>query len=223
MWLFKGPIAEGLSKSNYDRAKAQYEQKVIPQESFQTYQENYKTAQLQTQIAKKRVDAARANIESSTLQGEASKANIETIKSDLAFYRVTSPVDGIIGKRWNLAGNFVTAGQTVFTINSGDEIWVAVNLEETKFQNIYLGQEAEINLSAYGDLTFYGKIYYIGDNAASEFSLVPASNASGNFTKVTQRIPLKISIDRVEGNEKAKKNVKLVSGMSANVKIIKDK
>ena len=62
----------------------------------------------------------------------------------------------------------------------------------------------------------------IGANTASEFSLIPPDNASGNYTKVAQRIPLKISIDRVEGKEKLKANLRLLSGMSANVKIVKE-
>ena len=116
----------------------------------------------------------------------------------------------------------INAGQTVFTLNKGNDIWVAVYLEETKFSNVHLHQKAKFTLDAYSKLTFYGHIYYIGDNAASEFALVPPNNASGNFTKVTQRIPMKISVDSVEGDAKQKSNMTLVSGMSATVKIIKE-
>lgn len=116
------------------------------------------------------------------------------------------------------AGDVVNVGQTVFTLNKGDDIWVAVYLEETKFNHIYLGQPAKFTLDAYDKLTFYGQIFYIGDNAASEFALVPPNNASGNYTKVTQRIPIKISIDRVDGDAVQKQRMKLVSGMSATVK-----
>ena len=91
-----------------------------------------------------------------------------------------------------------------------------------RFKEIYLGQKAQFTLDAYDKLTFEGRVYYIGDNTASEFALVPPNNASGNFTKVTQRIPLKISIDRVEGDDGQKARVKLVSGMSATVKIEKE-
>ena len=121
-----------------------------------------------------------------------------------------------------VAGDIVNAGQNVFTLNKGKDIWVAVFLEETKFKNIYLGQDVKFTLDAYDKLTFHGKIYYIGDNAASEFALVPPSNASGNYTKVTQRIPIKISIDGVDGDKKQLNKYKLVSGMSANIKIIKE-
>ena len=113
-------------------------------------------------------------------------------------------------------------GENIFTLNEGKKLWVTVYLQETKFDEVRMGQQALFTLDAYPGLTFYGKIFYIGANTASEFSLIPPDNASGNYTKVAQRIPLKISIDRVEGKEKLKANLRLLSGMSANVKIVKE-
>lgn len=137
-------------------------------------------------------------------------------------YRIVSPVDGVIAKQWVVPGDLLEPGENIFTLNQGKDLWVTVYLQETKFSKIRLGQEALFTLDAYPDLTFYGKIFYIGSNTASEFSLIPPSNASGNYTKVAQRIPLKISIDRVEGDAKKKAGMRLLSGMSANVKIIKE-
>ena len=137
-------------------------------------------------------------------------------------YRIVSPVDGLIAKQGVVPGALLQPGENIFTLNEGKELWVAVYLQETKFNEIRMGQSALFTLDAYPGLTFYGKIFYIGANAASEFSLIPPDNASGNYTKVAQRIPLRISIDRVEGKEKLKANLRLLSGMSANVKIIKE-
>ena len=137
-------------------------------------------------------------------------------------YRIVSPVDGLIAKQWVVPGDLLQPGENIFTLNEGKELWVAVYLQETKFNEIRMGQSALFTLDAYPGLTLYGKIFYIGANAASEFSLIPPDNASGNYTKVAQRIPLRISIDRVEGKEKLKANLRLLSGMSANVKIIKE-
>ena len=137
-------------------------------------------------------------------------------------YRIVSPVDGLIAKQWVVPGDLLQPGENIFTLNEGKELWVAVYLQETKFNEIRMGQSALFTLDAYPGLTFYGKIFYIGANAASEFSLIPPDNASGNYTKVAQRFPLRISIDRVEGKEKLKANLRLLSGMSANVKIIKE-
>ena len=137
-------------------------------------------------------------------------------------YRIVSPVDGLIAKQWVVPGDLLQPGENIFTLNEGKELWVAVYLQETQFNEIRMGPSALFTLDAYPGLTFYGKIFYIGANAASEFSLIPPDNASGNYTKVAQRIPLRISIDRVEGKEKLKANLRLLSGMSANVKIIKE-
>ena len=214
-------LAEGLSRENYERAKAQFAGDAVPLETLQTMEENWKSACLQVDIAKNRIQSSQATIEATLRSADAAQANVATMDTDLSYYVVTAPASGVIGKRWCLAGDMINAGQTVFTLNKGTDIWVAVYLEETKFKNIHLGQEAKFTLDAYDKLTFYGYIYYIGDNAASEFALVPPNNASGNYTKVTQRIPLKISIDRIEGDSKQKETMKLISGMSAEVHIIK--
>ena len=215
-------LAENLSKKNFERAKEQFNKDVIPLETYQTFEENWKTTVLQTQIAQNRIESTQARIAATEMSALAAKANIESMSTDLSYYMISAPASGIIGKRWVLEGDVISAGQNVFTLNMNMNLWVAVYLEETKFNNIRIGQNAKFTLDAYDKLTFYGKIYYIGDNAASEFALVPPNNASGNFTKVTQRIPLKISIDNVEGDEKQKDIMRLVSGMSATVKIIKE-
>lgn len=194
------------------------------------------TAQLQEAIARRnqltanlllnkenRHTATKTQIAAGEAAIAAANASIESIRIDLGYYRITAPVDGVIAKRWSLPGDIVQPGQTLFTINKGTDIWVAVYLEETKFSTIRLGQPATFTLDAYPDLTFSGNIYYIGTNAASEFSLIPPNNASGNYTKIAQRIPLKISIERMEGKASRQEQPKLVSGMSATVKIIKEK
>ena len=216
-------LAEDLSKSNYERGRIQFEGGAIPQENYQTLEENYKSSRLQREIAENRIRSAQAQIDATQMSADAALANVETMNTDLGYYQVTAPAAGIIAKRWCLPGDVVNAGQTVFTLNQGNQLWVTVYLEETKFSHIYLGQQTKFTLDAYGKLTFYGKIFYIGDNAASEFALVPPNNASGNYTKVTQRIPIKISIDSVDGDASQKQHMKLVSGMSATVKIEKDR
>lgn len=140
-----------------------------------------------------------------------------------SYATLTAPVGGVVAKVWTTVGDLVQPGQTLFTINEGNNLWVSVYLSESKFRYVRLGQEAKFTLDAYKGITFRGKIFYIGSNTASEFSLIPPNNASGNYTKVSQRIPLKISIDSMEGNGKDTTRVRLVSGMSASVKIIKRK
>ncbi|MCB6974042.1 MULTISPECIES: HlyD family secretion protein [Butyricimonas] len=215
-------LTEQLNLENYQRAKAQYERNVIPLEKYQDVEQAWKASKLQTEIARDRFPAVEAELKAAEAAIRAVEATIASARAELGYYRVLAPADGIVGKRWVLPGDMLEAGQTAFTLNRGTDIWVAVYLEETKFKEIYLGQKAQFTLDAYDKLTFEGRVYYIGDNTASELALVPPNNASGNFTKVTQRIPLKISIDKVEGDDGQKARVKLVSGMSATVKIVKE-
>jgi len=86
---------------------------------------------------------------------------------------------------------------------------------------LHLNQKAKLKMDAYPDVTFMGHITQLSSNTASQFSLIPPNNASGNFTKVTQRVPLKISIDNTENNSPLS-HYNLLSGMSVVVKVIRD-
>lgn len=206
---------------NYQRDKKLYGNEAVSQETFQEAEDTYKSTRIKVEVAKDRINVARAQIAAGEAAIASADAAIESARVSLGYYRITAPADGVIAKRWSLPGDMVQPGQTLFTINEGKDLWVAVYLEETKFSHIRLGQPADFTLDAYPGLTFSGTIFYIGSNTASEFSLIPPNNASGNYTKVAQRIPLKISIDKVKG--KKHKEPKLVSGMSATVKIVKEK
>lgn len=216
-------IAFNQAELNYRRAQTQYSGEAIPEEAFQNIEEAYKSARVKVEVAKNQINVARAQISAGEAAIAAENAAIESVRINQGYYQITAPVDGVIAKRWSLPGDIIQPGQTLFTINEGKDIWVAVYLEETKFNTIRTGQPATFTLDAYPDLTFTGKVFYIGSNTASQFSLIPPNNASGNYTKVAQRVPLKISIDKVEGQAEQKANLKLVSGMSATVKIIKEK
>lgn len=77
-------------------------------------------------------------------------------------YRIVSPVDGLIAKQWVVPGDLLQPGENIFTLNEGKKLWVTVYLQETKFDEVRMGQQALFTLDAYPGLTFYGKIFYIG-------------------------------------------------------------
>ena len=112
-------------------------------------------------------------------------------------------------------------GQPIFTIFDMKNIWVTADLEETKLTNIHIGDKVQIFVDTYPKHNFEGKVFQIGSNTASIFSLIPPANASGNFTKVTQRIPIKISIENVNSAElpDTSNSIKLLQGMSVEIKI----
>jgi membrane fusion protein (multidrug efflux system) len=146
---------------------------------------------------------------------------LNVIKTELLNTSIYSPMNGVLGKRWVLKGDVVQPGQPIFTIFDLSNIWVTAYLEETKLSSINIGDKVEISVDAYPDQNFSGKVYQIGSNTASQFSLIPPSNASGNFTKVTQRIPIKISLEPVNemGSPDPSDNLKLLPGMSVEIKI----
>ncbi len=111
-------------------------------------------------------------------------------------------------------------GQAILTLTKDSLLWVTAYYEETKIQGIHENQKAEFTVDAFPGVTFTGRVYSIGPNTAGQFSLIPPNNASGNFTKVTQRIPVKISI---LGDDSRDTTVmkRLVSGMSVVVRLSK--
>lgn len=214
-------LSGNLAKTNYERANRLLPKGAVSLEEFQARQETYAASQVQIKLAEDQISVAQAQIKATESAIAKADAAIESILVQLGYCKILAPEDGIIAKRWMYTGDVAQPGQTIFTINKGKDIWLSIYLEETKFENIFIGQEVQYTLDAFNNVTFKGKIYYIGSNAASEFSLIPPNNASGNYTKVTQRIPIKISIDSIIGKKEYVEKVKLVSGMSANVKIIK--
>jgi membrane fusion protein (multidrug efflux system) len=120
-----------------------------------------------------------------------------------------------------LKGDVTQPGQAILTLTDSRNLWVSVYIEETKITKIHVGQAAKFSLDAIPGKVFNGKVISIGSNTAGQFSLIPASNASGNFTKITQRVPLKISIDGTEDHSDPK-SYQLLSGMSVSIKIIRE-
>ena len=206
------------AKEDFERGKTQYAGGVITEEQYDHLKIAKETAEAQYEAAKAQVQVSKAQIGSAETAIATSQAQINVINAQLKNTRIYAPVNGIIAKRWLLAGDIANAGQSVYTINNNSKFWVMVYLEETKVGKLHIGQTAKFTLDTYPDVTFIGKIFLLGSTTASQFSLIPASNASGNFTKVTQRVSLKISIDSVETGENLN-SFRLMTGMSAVVKI----
>jgi membrane fusion protein (multidrug efflux system) len=199
------------AQEDFSRAEAQYKSNIIPKEQFDN-------ARHALEQAKARYNLAKSNIKTSA-------ARLAVIKTQLLNTLITSPMDGVIGKRWVLTGDIVQPGQPIYTVFDLKNIWVTADLEETKLGEIKNGDKVEISVDAYPDRNFAGEVYLIGSNTASQFSLIPPANASGNFTKVTQRVPVKISIHPVDGKGDPvnEKDIKLLPGMSVEIKVkIKD-
>jgi len=209
------------AKSDLDRATKQKEAGVITQEQFENVQKNYLSskaqmdaAQIQLKVTRSQIVTAHANVDNAVAQSNIYSALLKNTK-------IYSPIDGIIAKRWLLPGDVTQPGQTILTVNNNKKHWVSVFIEETELDRIHLGQKAIFTIDAYPGYEFSGKVFSIGNNTAARFSLIPPNNAAGNFTKVTQRIQIKIEIEGVDGG-KDPSDFTFYTGMSVVMKLIKE-
>ncbi|MCL4512186.1 MAG: HlyD family secretion protein [Bacteroidetes bacterium] len=178
------PLAQvnvSRAQEDFNRAEVQYKGGIVTKEQYDHAQKALEAARAEYNIALSKISAARSQI--------------GVIESQLQNTVISAPMDGVVAKRWVLTGDVVQPGQPVFTIYDLKNIWVTANLEETKLGHIHLNDPVQISVDSYPGVNFFGRVFEIGTYTASEFSLIPPNNASGNFTKVTQRVPIKISID----------------------------
>jgi membrane fusion protein (multidrug efflux system) len=211
-----------LERANEDltRAKKQSEGGVITAEQFDHIRKAYETASAQLEAGKALLMVSKSMISTSFASVETSNSQIKVIDAQLKNTRLYAPADGLVAKRWLLSGDVVQPGQSVFTVTLSKNLWVVAYPEETNISEIHEGQAVRLTIDAFPDVNFNGKVFLVGSSTASVFSLIPANNASGNFTKVTQRIPIRISIESAD-NKMDVSSFNILSGMSAVVKIIK--
>jgi len=208
------------------------------QEDFQRNQNLYNDQA----ITKKQLDDSRFNLEQAKQQSTNNKTELSTAESRIAilqatlqkakaglatraaaiqqqqlkisYTRIFAPQSGKLGKLNISAGQFVQAGSPLFSIVNDTTYWIVANFKETQIRKFYPGMPVEITLDAYPDSTLQGSIGSLSEATGARFSVLPPDNASGNFVKVTQRIPVKINIDNVN-----RFNNILRAGLSADVSI----
>jgi membrane fusion protein (multidrug efflux system) len=122
---------------------------------------------------------------------EAKKAAIVVAQVNLAYTRIAAPTDGTVGERHTLAGQLVAPGTQMIDLVK-NEMWVQANFKETQLTNMRVGAPADIRIDTFPNQVFHGKIAQLSPASGSQFALLPPDNATGNFTKVVQRIPVKI-------------------------------
>jgi membrane fusion protein, multidrug efflux system len=186
------------AKEDFTRAQTQYKDNIITKEQYDH--------------SAKALDVAQAEYNISLTKPGISQAQQEVVKAQINNSTIYSPIDGVIARKWVLEGDVVQPGQPIFTIFDMKNIWITAQFEETRLAEVTLGANVEISVDTYPNIKFSGKVIQIGSNTASQFSLIPPNNASGNFTKVTQRVPVKISIEK-------KSNINLLPGMSVEVRV----
>lgn len=175
----------------------------------------------QAQVARLNVEATRAALggdpEAPTDDHpsvRAALAELDRAQYNLSLTTVTAPADGVIYQASSFReGAMVNAGQSVFALVETGEVWVEANFKETQIADMAAGQKAEVEFDAAPGRRFAGSIVAIGAGTVAEFSLLPAQNATGNWVKVTQRVPVRIRLDDPE------QVAGLATGLSASVTV----
>lgn len=168
-------------------------------------------------ISKQQFDHAEASYLDLQRQLKSSLAKLDQAKLDLEFTSVRAPVDGQVARRSIDVGMYVSAGTAIFGFIPFDERWVDANYKETQLPSIALGKTAEVTVDAIPGKTFTGIVQSISPATGATFTLMPPDNATGNFTKVVQRVPVRILLKNLSRED----FTKLQAGLSANVDLLK--
>jgi membrane fusion protein, multidrug efflux system len=187
-----------LSKINLDRAQSDATRSLTLFGSGAITKE-------QNDHAANALEAASAQYAIALAQVDTATAQLGVIESSLFNMKIASPIGGIVAKKSMMQGDVVQPGQAIYAINDLDQIWVTANFEETKIGRIELGAPVEVTVDAFKGRTFSGKVSLIGAGI-----LAPAFSI-GDFTKTTQRVPVRISLDKGQAT--------LIPGMSVEVKV----
>jgi membrane fusion protein, multidrug efflux system len=147
-----------------------------------------KTAPEQVQATRARAAAAEARVKQARAVLAQAQLNLERTV-------IKAPTAGVVGKRSVEVGQQVQAGQPLFALVSRDDVWVIANFKETQLAGMRAGQTAEVEVDALDGQTFRGRVDSIGAATGAKFSLLPPENATGNYVKVVQRVPVKIVLD----------------------------
>ena len=188
---FKGVDPDAVSRQQYDQAVAQ----------ARSAKAKLDAAHATEGTAQAQVKAAQANVGVAQAQVATAQADLETANIQLGYAHVVAPIDGRVTKRAVDVGNVISIGQPILAIVS-DDLWVTANYKETQLKKMRVNQAVTIRIDAVPDVKFAAHVQSFQRAAGSYFSALPAENATGNYVKVTQRVPVKIVFDHPEELQK---------------------
>jgi membrane fusion protein (multidrug efflux system) len=164
--------------------------------------DNEKRTAAQLLLNRAQLDQQKALLDSLDVQQQqlaaqvrAADAQVQLARNNLGYTRIVSPVDGMVGQRQVRPGQFVNVGTQVIAAIPLPNIWVIANYKETQMTNVRIGDPARVTVDAFPGLVLTGRVDSWAPGTGSTFALLPPDNATGNFTKVVQRLPVKIVLD----------------------------
>jgi membrane fusion protein, multidrug efflux system len=156
----------------------------------------------QTTAAGGSVAGARAGVRLATARLQGAQAARDNAALQLSYARVPAPASGIVSRKQVEPGQLVQAGQPLLTIVTDTGIFITANLKETQLSDVRIGQPVEVEVDAYGGSKVQGCVESLSAATGSKFALLPPDNATGNFTKVVQRVPVRIRVTQGLGPDK---------------------
>lgn len=210
-----------IDKANTDlkRDQALFNESSVTQKQLEDSKSNVETQQKQldanndqVNLASSQIATANASIKKAEAVINTRKAALDAVNLKLSYTKVISQASGKTGKLNLEKGQYVQAGQTLFTIVNTTEFWIVANFKETQIEHLKEGKSVDIYVDGFPDLAIKGTITSLSEATGAKYSLLPPDNATGNFVKVTQRVPVKISIE----NQAQYKDV-LRAGLSVTV------
>jgi membrane fusion protein (multidrug efflux system) len=194
-----------VTRQQFDQAKADLE----------VAQANYTAANDKYKAALEQVATSRSQLKVTNTGVTQKQVDIDYAKLQLSYTDIKAPATGVVSKKNVQLGQLVQAGQTLFSIVNDNSIFITANFKETQLDKIKNGQKVDVKVDAYPELKVEGTVYNFSPATGAKFSLLPPDNATGNFVKVVQRIPVKI---KLTGSKE--ELAKLRPGMSVDVSVI---
>jgi membrane fusion protein (multidrug efflux system) len=198
------------AEGDFKRAESLHQKQVIAREQFDRAKTAYEVGLAQVKAAKERIRQLEASLDTQKAlirqteaalppqcaQIEQKGAILKAAELNRNYTKISAPSDGYIAKRTVEIGNQIQAGQPLMAVIPLDDIWITANYKETQLERVRPGHKVKIKVDTFPDKVFHGKVESITAGTGAVFSLFPPENATGNFVKVVQRIPVKIILDR---------------------------
>ena len=190
------------------RAAAEASQKIVDQRRAQLAQSQSRLAEADAN-APHQLAISHANVAAKQADAQVTKARLEQARLNVSYTKIYAPVSGVISKRSVEVGNHVQAGQQLFLIAQIDNLWVTANFKETQLAHIRPGQRVSIEVDAYGN-RLNGYVESMPGATGAIMSLLPPENATGNYVKVVQRLPVRIRFDKNQGLDRLRPGMSVV-------------
>ncbi len=213
--LSEADVSVTQATTDWERAKSLLEQQIISREIWEDRRANYERA-LQK---RNRAEAEVARSSAALMEAQANLTQIDVLTNtqsmidahrmeisskreqlllNLDDHLVKSAEQGVIDETFVNPGEFVSRGQRILVMHDPNDVWIKANVKETEIRRLQIGAPVRIFVDAYPDIAFQGLVARIGNAATSQFALLPSPNPSGNFTKITQRVEIRVSVDQTD-------------------------